>query len=772
MTKKQSIDKPLPDYLLPLLLLLAPLLFYPGLRDFANLPKTAFIQVIVSVSWIIWLLRRLHRGAIEIIKHPLLLVMGLWLTWCGASIFWSVDTFSAISLWLHWLLCGLCFFLVVHTVKSFKQIDKLALFCVIGANIAAIIGIIQYLWGMELIPQTARPAASFAHRNAAAQFIVFTLPFAMMLFFSRQNKKRIPLYAALLTVPLVFLYYCKTRAAWLALFLSLLLLMVFITATKSRNIFKTNQGKSKITALLLSLVVIILMVNIPAHEYKPPPGKKRAYETGQVGPGPREMSFKEAWGSMLDYGKGTAQTRIAMWRNSFDMSMDHFPLGVGLDNWYIYYPLYYNSSQKDSAFTLDHQPVKLHNTPLQILAETSIIGLCLYLAIFYILIRRFLKTYAASKDPGLNIRLLFIMTAVCVFFINSLFTFPMRMAMPPLLLMVSAGLLVSMEALGGQEHRSFVLCRSRKKITLLIGCSFLGILFLIFFNARRIEGDRHLANSIRFNGAGLWQQAKQAGHSAKNLLPHHRVWLELARANNGLGLYEEAIEAGLQALRLHPNYANTYLRLAYIHLTRGDPSQAQHYIKTALDILPKSEDAHYLMGLVKEKLSLPSEAETHYKRVIDLNKTHAGAFLRLGIIRFQAQEPDKAQKYLQNSLALESNLAGAHFYLGLIFEKQNLPEQAIQAYSKETAHNPRNAEAHINLGILYARQQEWLKAIKLYQKAIIIKPSSGAAYVNLAFAYYKLKDYPSARKHAEIGKKLGVPQADMILELLKTNKKK
>jgi tetratricopeptide (TPR) repeat protein len=96
-----------------------------------------------------------------------------------------------------------------------------------------------------------------------------------------------------------------------------------------------------------------------------------------------------------------------------------------------------------------------------------------------------------------------------------------------------------------------------------------------------------------------------------------------------------------------------------------------------------------------------------------------------------------------------------------------MPDMAAAEYLKQIAMNPNAPEAYTNLGLISARAKEWKEAISLYKEAIRLNPDLGAAHVNIAVAYYMLNDYDASWRHARIGERLGIGQANSIIEGLK-----
>ena len=151
----------------------------------------------------------------------------LWLLWSGASIFWAGDKFSGIALWLHWFVCALCFFVVVHLFNEIGQLDRIVLFSVIGAAMVSAIGILQYTIGLDLIPQAAVPGATFSNKNIAAQFVVMIWPLSFLLFLVNKERGRDWLFAFIHSILVIFILYTKTRAAWVSVLFSLLVFFMY-----------------------------------------------------------------------------------------------------------------------------------------------------------------------------------------------------------------------------------------------------------------------------------------------------------------------------------------------------------------------------------------------------------------------------------------------------------------------------------------------------------------------------------------------------------------
>lgn len=73
----------------------------------------------------------------------------------------------------------------------------------------------------------------------------------------------------------------------------------------------------------------------------------------------------------------------------------------------------------------------------------------------------------------------------------------------------------------------------------------------------------------------------------------------------------------------------------------------------AVELNPKSEDAHYMRGSALTKLDRPEEALAAYEKVLELSPMRQDALLAAGIITAKLGRQDVSQKYFQEYLALD-----------------------------------------------------------------------------------------------------------------------
>ncbi|MBU4407071.1 MAG: hypothetical protein KJ772_00005, partial [Proteobacteria bacterium] len=151
---------------------LAPLIWYPGLSDFSNLPQRVFLETGVLLLALTWLASQVSYNALPIQRLPFF----TWplLAFLGWALFTGVFALNPYETWeigRLWLVAILFFSLTSQFAASSARRRQVLIALFTAAFLVAILGISQHLFGLSIIPQLAPPAANFANKNMAVHFI-------------------------------------------------------------------------------------------------------------------------------------------------------------------------------------------------------------------------------------------------------------------------------------------------------------------------------------------------------------------------------------------------------------------------------------------------------------------------------------------------------------------------------------------------------------------------------------------------------------------------
>lgn len=175
----------------------------------------------------------------------------------------------------------------------------------------------------------------------------------------------------------------------------------------------------------------------------------------------------------------------------------------------------------------------------------------------------------------------------------------------------------------------------------------------------------------------------------------------------------------------------------------GEAMAEYYFILTEID--ENHVEAHYRLGVVREKVGAIEDAIQSYKTVLQLNPSHPGArgflegyYVNEGIAFRREKQFDKAKAAFQQALSINGSSATAHFELGQEFARQGQLDQAMQEYQESIRLDPSKSTAHTHLAAAYVEKGQYEQAIQHYQEVIEQHPRDPAAHDGLGVAYSKI----------------------------------
>jgi tetratricopeptide (TPR) repeat protein len=178
---------------------------------------------------------------------------------------------------------------------------------------------------------------------------------------------------------------------------------------------------------------------------------------------------------------------------------------------------------------------------------------------------------------------------------------------------------------------------------------------------------------------------------------------------NELALQEftAARQAYVAAHKDGPEDANILFWIGFIDLQMQNYKDAVDPLEQAIQINPKSPDAHLNLGNVYDGLKRYDDAVKEFKKVIDLQPTTATA----------------------------AKQADPWYNLGSVYFKQKRFPEAIAAYQKSAALNPKDPYVMDGLGYVLLETGDTRGAISAYEKATRLQNDNAAFQFNLGLAW-------------------------------------
>lgn len=413
-------------------------------------------------------------------------------------------------------------------------------------------------------------------KNSLGEFLLLALP--LIIYCCVKDKgawKQIAIINAFLC--LISICLLKSFSVFVALVAAIILVSFLVVfAFKNQLMIKTGWSKNVFYGRL-TLLFIILMCTLFLGINKADGFKKLEIAATYISGKTTNEGFNN----------NSVFERLLLWRNSVSMIKEHPLSGVGLSNWKILFPSYGYSG----AAYLTDDSIKFtrpHNDFLQIFAETGIIGFLSYLTFLISILCLIIKNFFQSKDSSW----LFLLSGIVIFFIVSLFGFPMERVLILIMMIVYASLAISMNA----KRKEADSRQSKGILTIVVTAAILLSIFSIKVCLARVSEEIVYKKLIYQKERGNWQRMYQlVQHSSIKYFPVDYMatpvnwYAGTAYYMNGnlkeaLTYYKKAEEAAPYHVQIKNDIGATYLN-------SGDYKTSQIYFSEALAINPRFFEA-------------------------------------------------------------------------------------------------------------------------------------------------------------------------------------
>ena len=231
------------------------------------------------------------------------------------------------------------------------------------------------------------------NKNITAASVLIKTPFIFYILDRTKNQLFRFLLSIIIFCSLYLVFLLSARSALIAFFLILFVLIVRIIYSYLKDKNRLKNTSTSITFISILFAIIIFQLNFR--------NENTASFTKRV--------------SSINTEDTSTQQRLRYYKHSANQILSHPIIGVGLGNWKIKSIDYDKYDVK--AYVI---PYHTHNDFLEIGAELGLIGLILYILIFYY---PFVNVFNSKSSEIFNLEML-ILCAGIVYFIDSNLNFP------------------------------------------------------------------------------------------------------------------------------------------------------------------------------------------------------------------------------------------------------------------------------------------------------------------------------------------------------------
>lgn len=234
----------------------------------------------------------------------------------------------------------------------------------------------------------------FPNRNITSAVYLLQLPFVLYVFVSSKFKS-LKLFSAILSFLLLnMVFLMGSRTAYV------ILTAVFLAFFISFIVLKNNELRSYFKIYFIVLIASLLFSTFSLGT------KNDAFIANRV--------------STIDFTEESTNTRLRYYRHGSNQLLNNPLIGVGLGNWKIV------SVEKEKEKIISYiVPYTMHNDFLEVAAELGVIGLIIFILIFYYALKNSWNLFSRIKsDPIVLVG----PTMLMIYIIDSNLNFPFTRA--------------------------------------------------------------------------------------------------------------------------------------------------------------------------------------------------------------------------------------------------------------------------------------------------------------------------------------------------------
>lgn len=546
-------------------------------------------------------------------NNKILIPLIIFLLYIILRYFFSSERPLAINELKRWSLS--IFLMYMVSIINAKYYPTMITFFIIGSFLSVVYGLLQHTGGVWIVqvPKMERVMSMFGNPIFFAVHIINFLPIVVSrLLVSKEFFTKI-VYLTILVISLVTLYFTKTRAAFIALFVSSLLL-IFLLIQKKKN---------RIKFVVLTFAVFICFV----------------------------LATRSIWMRQ--------QAHLLIWRDTLKMWLSSPFLGIGLGRFHVEFVNFASEQLRkiwpEKQFIINDA----HNEYVQFLSENGLLGFSILLIFIYLFFATTIK-YIVTNNRQKKIILTFLLCAVTAVLTQNLFSVDLRFIISNVYLFITMGFVTGYVSEVKEKELVF---RSKvvKFVTLLIIIYILGLLqynnknlifvSLLKFNPQGVKFELDTA------GSGLLQQILRP-YIASYKLKYEKDFFDEKVVDAAKTLQE--LE---QLKQKYPDKAIIYERIAWIYAKERQFDKAVQNYLIALKLNPNSYSAYNNLGNIMFLTNNRDKAVEFYKKSIQIKPDQVDARLNLGILYYYEGKLDLAAEQFNKVLTLDPKNEKAIVYL-------------------------------------------------------------------------------------------------------------
>ncbi len=617
-------------------------------------PKGLFVAFWMMIAGVLVLIqffrdeefkREILQKGSQLIKNPLVISVFSFILIYFVSVLFSLDMNSAF--WgtvnrgegLVGIVTIFSFF--VFSIFIFERKDWLLFFKIILV-ISLLVVSKEFV---EFFSNGNRPGSFMGNSAFLAGYLLFPISAAVLIF--KESKEKFWKFFSIFifTFSVVGIFLTGTRGTILGLFFGILAVLL-LSLFQGKNIYYKKISLRKLSVVILSLLFVFLIIFVPSRKsefWQNIPGINRIANIGDT--------------------DATTQSRLLAWKIGLrsvaikNEGIKKFLIGWGPENVTIAFGKYYSPElYKFEQDSLD----RAHNRLVDALVMTGLLGLCVYLAIWFFFIGSILK----GKEPFLIKSGLLLLSVS--FFTHLFFLFDI-----PVTSVLFFSFMAFSTLLSDEEKKSEI--EKYKAKSYMFGVIFLLITLFLFYSAIKqtlpgyFDMRKYTSLILKKDPVFILNNIEPSLYPitiAQREIRTHFLLQAIKMENNSVDrsivrkFTDRAIAAGEEYIQNHPEDFKFLGTIVMAYNSKGDLESAlksEKYAREALQWNPDSLEFNYSLAINLLYQKRYSEALDVIKNILSKSEGIDKSHYYYGHILFSAGEKNYKESLIQMERSFEIN---------------------------------------------------------------------------------------------------------------------
>lgn len=246
-------------------------------------------------------------------------------------------------------------------------------------------------------------------------------------------------------------------------------------------------------------------------------------------------------------------------------------------------------------------------------------------------------------------------------------------------------------------------------------------------------------------------ESLQVLHKALGLFPKDSdLLVQLSRTQVSLNLTEDAIRSAGEALKLAPRSLSVNLAFAEALVSAHQYERLLEFLRGVQPQFETAAELYYMLGIAHFGLNNRQSAIQAFSHAVELDPRLDLAHFMLGTTFLVTADFPRAEQHYKTAIALNSKNSLYYSYLMRVYRANGFQEGAFETARKALALNPGDVDSRLELAKWEFNQENLSQARSLLESLVADAPDFIPAHVFLARLYFRLELSQLAEDQARI----------------------